>query len=244
MRPHQVNTGIRAFAGDHQAFSGAAPGKTVRGPRELEGDGRSALLDAGDVSAMGAARFFGEIARHDRDARLAQPGIAAAADPRVRVFERGDDPGHARCEDRIGAGRRLAVVGARLERDVERRSLGRRAGRLERDALGVRPPARLRDALGDDAAIAVGLVDDNGSDGRVWPGQAEMALAQSKREPREPFILRMVACKHPRRGAGERVHELDRDVAGLARSAASSPGSSLASCPMISSKSLASRKSL
>jgi len=58
----------------------------------------------------------------DRDAGGGKAAMAAAGDLRIGIFERRNnlaDPGR---DDRIGAGRSLSVMGAGLERDVERRT--------------------------------------------------------------------------------------------------------------------------
>ena len=50
---------------------------------------------------------------------------ALAGDLRKRVAHGGHDAADAGADDRIGAGRRLAVMAARLQRDVERGAAGR-----------------------------------------------------------------------------------------------------------------------
>ena len=49
---------------------------------------------------------------------------SAARDPRIRVTHGGDDARNARRDERLGAGRRAALMAARLEADVRRRSGG------------------------------------------------------------------------------------------------------------------------
>ena len=65
-----------------------------------------------------------------------------------------DDARDAAAIDGVDARRRSAVMGARLERDVERRAAGALARRLERDDLGVRAARPLVPALADDLAVA------------------------------------------------------------------------------------------
>ena len=71
----------------------------------------------------------------------------------------------------------VAVVRARLERDVERRAARALAGRLERDDLGVRAAVPLVPALADDLAVA----DDDGADDGFGYASSAAALGQLER---------------------------------------------------------------
>ena len=64
------------------------------------------------------------------------------ADERIGVFE-GHQQGDPGLDDGVGAGWGPALMGAGLERDVERRPRRRFTGSLERDDLGVGPARRL-----------------------------------------------------------------------------------------------------
>ena len=91
----------------------------------------------------------------DVDARGAQAGEARARDPFVGVVERDDDPGDAGRDQRVGARRRVAVVGAGLERAVRGGAAGPVAGVAQRRDLGVRTGReRSGRALADDLAVA------------------------------------------------------------------------------------------
>ena len=74
----------------------------------------------------------------DVDAGGAQASRTVAADVRVRIARADDDAAHAGGDHRIGARRRAAVMGARLERHVERRAARPRAGIAQRLGLAVR----------------------------------------------------------------------------------------------------------
>ena len=76
-----------------------------------------------------------------------------AGDLRIGVFQRRDDAGDARRDDGVGAGRRLAVMRAGLERHVKRRAARGRAGAAQRLDLRMRPAAGLRPAAADDDAV-------------------------------------------------------------------------------------------
>ena len=58
------------------------------------------------------------------DARLAQSGVALAGNKRVEVARAHDHARHAGLDERVGARGLLAVMGARLERHVDRRAAG------------------------------------------------------------------------------------------------------------------------
>ena len=100
----------------------------------------------------------------DLDALVAQDPQAAAGGLLGRVVGGDDDAPDAGLDDRVGARRRLALVAARLERDVERRAfeVGHPAG-LDRVDLGVRAAVDLVPALAEHLAVA----RDHGADDRV-----------------------------------------------------------------------------
>ena len=81
-------------------------------------------------------------------------------------------------DDRVGAGRRAAVVRARLERHVERRTARRVARLLERDRLGVADAVVLVPALADDLAVAH---DDRADDRMMIAGLPAPALGELER---------------------------------------------------------------
>ena len=98
----------------------AAPGLAVGRHRELERHARPAVAHAQDVAGVVAPRLVGADADIDRNALRAQPRMARARDFRIGILERRDDARNAGLDDGIGAGRRLALVRARLERDIQR----------------------------------------------------------------------------------------------------------------------------
>src|SRR5512133_1158400 len=110
---------------------------------------------------------------HARGPELFEP----SAGLRVRIERPGDDPLDAGIENRLGAGRRAAVVRAGLHRHVERCAAGALSGRLQGDDLAVRPSLALVPALADDLPVA----DDDGPDHGVRVGRAAPALGELKR---------------------------------------------------------------
>ena len=88
------------------------------------------------------------------------------------------DPG---LDQRLAARLDAALVGAGLQRDIDRGAFGRRTGVLQRLLLGMRPPADRRPAAADDhRRVAVGP-DDDAADRRVGLGLAEIAPAEAQR---------------------------------------------------------------
>src|SRR5437868_11017936 len=72
----------------------------------------------------------------------------------------------------------------RLERHVQRRTLGPPTGIAERDHLGVRATRRPRPSLADDAPAP----DDDGPDGRIRARATERALCEGDC-PRHPTTI-------------------------------------------------------
>ncbi len=126
---------------------------------------------------------------------------AASADLRERVAHRHDDPGDARCEDRLGAGRRLAVMTAWLESHVESRAGGGSTGVRKCDYLGVRAPESFVMAFTGELPIA----NHDRPDQRVRldPSTATLRLLEGPPHPVHVFVLAQDSS-HERGLASER----------------------------------------
>ena len=109
----------------------------------------------------------------------------------IGVLERRHDARNTCGDDGVGAGRRLAVMRAGFQRDVERRAARRRAGAPQGLDLGMGPAAGLGPAAADNDAV----LDDHRAHGRVRPGFAKSAPAKRKRQRHEAVI---VALRHRR----------------------------------------------
>ena len=127
------------------------PGTTTapsRRDRRLVGDKRPPLR-----RPRRARPRSGRAASHASRSSTSTPAAPQQLDPSarlgVRVARPDHDPRHPLGDHALGAGRRRALVRARLERHVERRAARRRPGRVERDDLRM-AAARLGHALGDD----------------------------------------------------------------------------------------------
>jgi hypothetical protein len=101
--------------------------------------------------------------------------------PAVRGSGSPSPPRHARPrrDQRAAAGRRLAGVVAGLQCHVNRRAARRIAGLIQRHALRMGPPAILRPAAPDHAA----LLHDDASHSGVRPDPAQPAPPQRRRGP-------------------------------------------------------------
>ena len=209
-------------------------GLAVGRHRELEQHLRPAFAHAADVAGVGARRRLGAEPDLDRDAAARAAGRAPARDLRIGILQRRHHARDAGADDGVGAGRRLAVMRARLERHVERGAARGLAGALERLGLGMRPAAGLRPAAAEDDAV----LDDHRADRRIGPGAAEPAPAERERklhEARDRAPGR-VAPGPDRRGRGLRFGRAH--LRALAGFGSSSPVSSASAC----SKSFGSRK--
>ena len=85
----------------------------------------------------------------DLDAERAKP-LEPTRRLRVRVEATGDDPCDAGLCDRVNAGRRLPVMGARLHGHVERRPASATSGGGKRHELAVAAAVRLGDTFSND----------------------------------------------------------------------------------------------
>ena len=124
-----------------RALARRGGGAAVAADRGLVGDVRAAQLTRACGTPRSGARAPRSIVAGghvDLDPGRAQPREPRAVHPRSGSPAAHHDARHARRDQRIGAGRRAAVVRARLEADVHGRAGGRRAGRGQRVDLGVR----------------------------------------------------------------------------------------------------------
>ncbi len=131
---------------------------------------RTPLEEAG-VDLGGFGRAEPGLDRNSGGAQACQP---APGNPRIGVFDRGDDPRDARLDQRIGAGRRPPPMAAGFERDVSGGAAGGVAGAGQGLGLGMRTPAGLGPAPPHHPAI----LENDAADRRVGPDIAEPAARQ------------------------------------------------------------------
>ncbi len=187
----QMRPGARRRSGNPAALAPRHRDPPVERGRELHRDERPAPPYPAEKPGIDLGRRIGAEPDFGRDPGGAQPLDPAAADARIRVFDRGDDPPDPGFDQRLGARRRLAPVAARFEADIGGGAAGAGAGAGQRLGLGVRPAARLGPAAADDASF----VDQNAADRRVGPSIAEAAPG----EPQcRPHMAKIAAWRRPR----------------------------------------------
>ena len=167
----------RLGAGDPAAFPGGRRDAPVEGGGELERDPGPVLGLAQEETRVILRRLGGEDPEVDGN-----PGIPQGLEPRARharvaVLDRRHDARHSGGDQRIGAGRGLAVVRTGFERDVGGRPTRRVTGLGQRLRFRMRPPSRRRMAAPDDAAV----LDDDAAHRRIGPGPPHAAAAQAQR---------------------------------------------------------------
>ena len=159
-------TRAAALARDPLRVAALGGDLAVEAHRGLEDDERAAGARVLAERLVLQPRAGGELAAGDVDlhALVAQDAEAAPGGLRARVVAADDDARDAGLEDRLGARRRVPVVAARLERDVQRRAVQVRvAARGDRVDLGVRAAVVVVPALAEHRAVA----RDDGPDERV-----------------------------------------------------------------------------
>ncbi len=183
------------LAGDPACVAARRGEAPVERHRRLVGHEGTVFGDPRPERLVLASGAGGDLAvgKLDLDARLAQPGEAAAVRLRVRIAGRRHDAGDSGRDDGVGARRRAALVRARLERDVERRAAGLLARRLERDHLGVRPAGPLVPALADNLAVG----DDDRADDRVRMRRSAPTLGELERMLEVVAVAHVTACASP-----------------------------------------------
>jgi hypothetical protein len=181
-------TSARCLAGNGNGAAVGAGDFAVGRHGELQDHMRTASLDAPDVARMHPPRLLGADTDLDHDAGLGHAPVAGARDLRIGIDQRGHHARNPSADDRIRTGRRLSVMRAGLERDIERRPARGGTGAAHRLGLGVGPPAGLSPA----AAHNHPIFHDDRPHGRVRPGAAEAAAAERERERHEAGVFRAI----------------------------------------------------
>ena len=129
------------------------------------------FLFVGLLLYFGVPRLIGKDTFLNRNTRGAQLGMAEAVYPLIRIGNGGDDAGNAGVNERPGAGRRAAMMGAGFKRDIGGGTARQLSGLRKGDRLGMRAAATRRDAGPDNHIVA----HDQARHGRVGGGQPLIA---------------------------------------------------------------------
>jgi len=113
--------------------------------------------------------FLGEDSGVDGDSRGGEGAEPATTNTRVRIADPDHDTRDLRRDHRLGAGRSPAMVGTRLQGDVQGRPFRASTRLSERDDLGMWTSGGTSPSLSDNATV----LDDDGTDGWVGARAAE-----------------------------------------------------------------------
>ena len=172
-----MHLGARARPGDPAALAGGRRDAPVERRGELEGQPRPSGPDPDEKARVHLLRLGGQAPGLDVDPGGPKRREPRPGDARIGILDGRDHPGDSGGDQRVGAGRRPADMGAGFERHVGRGAARGRAGPRQRDGLGVRPSAVRRPAATDDAALR----DDHAADGGVRPDPAQSAPGEPQR---------------------------------------------------------------
>ena len=177
-RAHEVDHTPRFGSGDPLAFADPGCDAPVEACRELQRHHRPAAPDPAEKTALQVLCLGPEQAGVDRDPGRAQHRVATPRDARVGIFQGADDPRHARHDQRLGAGRCLAMVGAGFKADIGRGATRVIARRGQGHPFGMGAPAGLGPSPPDDAAA----LDDDATNRRIGPNRAQPPRTKTDRE--------------------------------------------------------------
>ena len=172
------------FPGDPTRVSPVGAHSPVQRDRSLHYPEHASGSHTMNVLGIRLPGFLLEAALGHRDARLAKIRKPLPGDAGIGVLDCGDDAIDAGFEDRGDARRRSAVVGAGLERHIQRRALRVAPGLAKGMDLGVRLAGALVESLADNAA----LMHHDGTDDRVGRGAPARLLSQLERTMHECFV--------------------------------------------------------
>ncbi|MNZ66233.1 hypothetical protein D3C78_844510 [compost metagenome] len=153
---HHAGLGAQALhrraccrTGNPLAFAAFHRRATVEAHGQLDPHERQAVLHALEEALVELSRFTLQHTTFGGDTGLSQALQTATGDFRVRVLHRRDHAGHTGIHQRIGTGRRAAVVAARLKRHINGRATRLLTGRAQGVNLGVRLAGALVPAFAD-----------------------------------------------------------------------------------------------
>ena len=170
---HQMHLPPCFLACNHQPRPAGPCRKPVRRLRDLHRHQRPPVDHPPNEPAIDQPCLAPHHADAHRNPRRAQHHMPPPVHPRIGVFHRRDNADDPRLAHGIAAGRRLAVMRARLQRHRHFGAARRVPCHSECFCFGVRPAARLREAAPHNHRRAVRHPPDHRADCRIGPHRAE-----------------------------------------------------------------------
>ena len=180
----KVGTPSGQLSGDPLAFARRSGNGPVQAARQLQGDHRPGCLLGQQETLIDLLPLGFAKPDVDSDAGRTQLGEASAVHAGIGVEVRYHHAGNAGGDHRVRAGRRAAVMGARLESHVGRGPTRRRSSALQRLGFGMGAPA----GLGPAAAHHAPIGDNDAAHGRIGRRPTERPPGERQRRLHEGAI--------------------------------------------------------
>jgi hypothetical protein len=194
--PHQHQIVVEAFevhpctglwSGDPTALAACGGDPAIKACGKLQRHHGPAQTLTGQKAQMRGLCSMCQHARGDLYPGIFEGFVPFARDARVRVGKCVDHACHTCSDQSVGAGRGLAMVGARFQGHVGRGPLSRDTGLGKGLRFAVGPTTGRCDTAPQDA----GAVDDHASDRRVGPGLPEISRANGQSQAHPPRVNRL-----------------------------------------------------
>ena len=166
----------RRLAGDPLAFTGARGDAAIKRGRQFQRHQRAAKRHPGGEPGADLLRLGRQQAYLHHNPGRPQPRDAGAIDARIAIASRNHHPGNAGRDQRVRAGRGLAMMAAGLQRDIGGGTTRGVTGHRQRLRFGVRAAAGGRHRAADNTT----LPDDDAADRRIGPTAAQSAPRQGQ----------------------------------------------------------------
>ena len=185
-RTHQMHTPTGLRAGNPLALPGCRGNPPIQAGGQLQCQPGPALLYPQQKSRVGRPRRIGHDTGFHNHLGGPQAGKPLPAHTRIRIFQRGHhtrNPGRHQC---IGAGRCLAMMGARLEGNIRRCTLCMQAGLRQGNGFCMWAPPRPGVATPNNLPFP----DNHATNGRVGPDLPQCAGPKAQCKAHEPPVSR------------------------------------------------------
>ena len=194
--PERLDKRSRPFSGNSGAPPAGSSDGAVQCRRDLQCEPWSLPPNSSHVTCKQCLRGIGKQPGFDPDTATPERFHASAGDPRIRVEQRYDATGDSRFGECIGAGGRLTMVCAGLERYICGCARGHSVNSPERFHFGMRATAGSGPPGGKELAV----LDENAANGGIGPGTPQRAPGEVQ-AARHPAPV----CAGRSRGFGQSV---------------------------------------